>query len=186
MFLELNSKRLHQSSGKENKSRCLAFTSSTKREIRHFHVAVVQRRLRKVKKIVMHRQSCCFAKLNQLLFCHSRCCRRCRCLRSLMGRLRVAFKWTHYRQNLLVRYNQCFLDIQTSMAEISIVNKNSFSFLHFLFWKTSNHSCNHFCLRNYWIEANVWGRRPHVRKSITVLDSGLHTGYFGFKVLDSE
>ena len=186
MFLELNSKRLHQSSGKENKSRCLAFTSSTKREIRHFHVVVVQRRLRKVKKIVMHRQRCCFAKLNQLLFCYSRCRCRCGCLRSLMGRLRVAFKWTHYRQNLLVRYNQCFLDIQTSMAEISIVNKNSFSFLHFLFWKTSNHSCNHFCLRNYWIEANVWGRRPHVRKSITVLDSGLHTGYFGFKVLDSE
>ena len=82
IFLELNSKRLHQSSGKENESRCLAFTSSTKREIRHFHVVVVQRRLRKVQKIVMHRQSC-FANLNLLLFCYSRC--RCR-------RLRVAFK----------------------------------------------------------------------------------------------
>ena len=37
--LELNSKRL-QSSGKEEESRCLVSTSSTKREIRHFHVVV--------------------------------------------------------------------------------------------------------------------------------------------------
>ena len=68
IFLELNSKRLHQSSGKENGSRCLAFTSSTKREIRHFHVVVVQRRQRNVQKSVMHVQSCCFTNLNLLLF----------------------------------------------------------------------------------------------------------------------
>ena len=43
-FLELNSKRLYQSSGKEKESRCLVFTSSTKREIRYFHDVVVQRR----------------------------------------------------------------------------------------------------------------------------------------------
>ena len=30
-------------------------------KIRTFHVAVVQRRLRNVQKIVMHVQSCCFA-----------------------------------------------------------------------------------------------------------------------------
>ena len=42
IFPELNSKRLYQSSGKEKESRCLAFTSSTKREIRYFHVVVVQ------------------------------------------------------------------------------------------------------------------------------------------------
>ena len=42
MFLELNSKILHQSSGKEKESRCLVFTSSEKRKIRHFHVVVVQ------------------------------------------------------------------------------------------------------------------------------------------------
>ena len=47
IFLELNSKRLYQSSGKENESRCLVFTSSTKRKIRLFHVVVVQRRQRK-------------------------------------------------------------------------------------------------------------------------------------------
>ena len=42
------------------------FTSSTKREIRHFHVVVVQWRLGNVQKSVMHVQTCCFANLNQL------------------------------------------------------------------------------------------------------------------------
>ena len=42
------------------------FPSSTKREIRHFHVVAVQRRLRNVQKSVMHVQSCCSA--NLLLF----------------------------------------------------------------------------------------------------------------------
>ena len=42
IFLEKISKRLCQSSGKENESRGLTFTSSTKREFRHFHVVVVQ------------------------------------------------------------------------------------------------------------------------------------------------
>ena len=41
-FLELNSKRLYRGSGREKESRCIVFTSSTKREIRHFHVVVVQ------------------------------------------------------------------------------------------------------------------------------------------------
>ena len=51
MFLELNSKGLYQSSGKEKESCCLVFPSSTKREFRrHFHVVVVQRRLRNVQK----------------------------------------------------------------------------------------------------------------------------------------
>ena len=44
------------------------FPSSTKREIRHFHVVAVQRRLRNVQKSVMHVQSCCSANLNLLLF----------------------------------------------------------------------------------------------------------------------
>ena len=88
MFLELNSKGRYQSSEKENERHCLVFASSTKREIRHFHVVVkvVQQRQRKVPKSVMHVQSCCFANLNLLLFCSSRChcCRRCRCLSSLV------------------------------------------------------------------------------------------------------
>ena len=44
---------------------CFVFPSSTKREIRHFHVVFVQRRLRNVQKSV---QSCCFANLNLLCF----------------------------------------------------------------------------------------------------------------------
>ena len=67
-LLELNFKRLYRSSGKEKGSRCLVFTSSTKREIRHFHVVVVQWRQRNVQKSVMHVQSCCLANLNPLFF----------------------------------------------------------------------------------------------------------------------
>ena len=36
IFLELNSKRLYEHSGKEKEGHCLVFKSSTKREIRHF------------------------------------------------------------------------------------------------------------------------------------------------------
>ena len=81
-FLELNSKKLYRSSTEEKESRCLVFTSSTKREIRLFHVAVVQWR----QKSVMHMQSCCFSNLNLLLFCRSRWRRRHRCLSSLFFR----------------------------------------------------------------------------------------------------
>ena len=58
IFLELNSKRLYQSSGKENESRCLVFTSSTKREIGQFSRCS---RATTAKKSVMHVQSCCFS-----------------------------------------------------------------------------------------------------------------------------
>ena len=44
------------------------FTPSTKREIRQFHVVVVQRRQRKVQESVVHVQICCFANLNLLFF----------------------------------------------------------------------------------------------------------------------
>ena len=83
--LELNSKGLYYSSGTEKKSCCLVFPSSTKREIRKFHVAVVQPRVRNVQKLksVMHVQSCCFANLNLLFLCRSRWRRRRLCLNSL-------------------------------------------------------------------------------------------------------
>ena len=85
MFLELNSKGLYQSSGKEKESCCLVFPSSTKREIRHFHVVVVQRRLRNVPKSVMHAvQSCCSANIHLLLFCRPCYRRRSRCLSILL------------------------------------------------------------------------------------------------------
>ena len=75
-FLQLNSNGLHQSSGKEKERCCFLFPSSTKREIRQFHVVAVQRRQRNVQKNVLHVQSCCFACLNLLLFCRSRYQRR--------------------------------------------------------------------------------------------------------------
>ena len=56
--LELNSRGLQQSSGKEKESCCHVFWSSTILEIRHFHVVVVQRLQRNVQKSVMHVQSC--------------------------------------------------------------------------------------------------------------------------------
>ena len=74
--LGLNSKGLHQSSGKGKESCCLLFLSSTKHEIRQFLVVVVQQRQRNVQKSVMHVQNCCFACLNLLLYCRSRCRRR--------------------------------------------------------------------------------------------------------------
>ena len=84
VFLGLNSKGLYRSWGKEKESHCFVFTFSTKREIRHFHVVVVQWRQRNVQKSVMLMQSCCFANQNQLLFCRPRWCRRRRCLNSLL------------------------------------------------------------------------------------------------------
>ena len=62
--LELNSKRLYRISGKENESRCLVFTSSIKREIRHFHVVVMRWRQRNVQK---KRDA-----LAELLFCQAK------------------------------------------------------------------------------------------------------------------
>ena len=66
--LNLNSKALYQSSGKEKESCCFVFPSLTKRGIRHFHVVVMQRRLRNVQKTVMHVQSCCFANQTYCFF----------------------------------------------------------------------------------------------------------------------
>ena len=74
--MELNCIGLYQSSGKEKENCCFVFTSSKKREIRHYHVVAVQRRLRNVNKSVVHVQSCYFANLNLLGFCRSRCRRR--------------------------------------------------------------------------------------------------------------
>ena len=58
---------VYQISGKEKENWCLVFPSLTKREIRHFHVVVLQRRLRNVQKSVMQVQSCCFANITDLL-----------------------------------------------------------------------------------------------------------------------
>ena len=57
----------------ENKKKVVVL----KREIRPFHVVVVQRRLGNEQKSVRYVQSCCFANINLLLFGRSRCRRRC-------------------------------------------------------------------------------------------------------------
>ena len=85
--LELNSKGLYQSSGKEKESCCLVFPSLPNREIGHFHVVVVQWQQRNVQKRVKHIQGCCFANLNQFLFCRSRWRRHCCCLSSLVMKI---------------------------------------------------------------------------------------------------
>ena len=62
------------------------FTSPAKREIRRFHIVVVQRRQRNVQKSVLQVQSSCFANLIQLLFCRSHSHRHLRrgCLTSVL------------------------------------------------------------------------------------------------------
>ena len=60
-LLKLNFKGPYSSSEREIKFRRCLFTSSIKRQIRHFHVVVVQKQERNVQKSVMHVRSCCFA-----------------------------------------------------------------------------------------------------------------------------
>ena len=57
----------------------LTYPIKRARQIRKFHVAVVQRRLRNIQKSVMHVQSCYFANVNLLLFYRSRWSPRRRC-----------------------------------------------------------------------------------------------------------
>ena len=109
-FWELSSKGLYLSlKKKEKENRCLAFTFSMKREIKTFHIVVVQWRQRNVQKCLMHVQSCCFANLNLLLVCRCRCRRRRRCLRSrgtswtvtLSSLLSIHLKRIHEVQKLI-------------------------------------------------------------------------------------
>ena len=85
-FVELNSKRLYWSSGKEKESCGLAFTSSTKRDYRHFHVIVLQWRKKKCTKRHDAHSKLLFSQSKPLLlFCCSHWRRRCHCLNSLLS-----------------------------------------------------------------------------------------------------
>ena len=66
----VNPKGPYISLEKEKGLFCVLFCYFIKRahEIRKFHVAVVQPRLRNVQKSVMHVQSCCFANKPVVLF----------------------------------------------------------------------------------------------------------------------
>ena len=116
-FLGLNPKGPYLSLEKEKENSCfvLVYLIKQMREIRKFHVAVVQRRLRRTKiKSVMHAHSCCFADINLLLFCRSRCRRRRRCLSSLMlwsRNFATMVTWRHtcplycsHAQNWILKY----------------------------------------------------------------------------------
>ena len=87
VFLKLNSKGLYQSSEKKQKKKrescCLVFPASTKAEIRHFHVVIVQRGQRNIQNNCDTRAKLLFCLINLLLFCRFRCRRRRRCLSSL-------------------------------------------------------------------------------------------------------
>ena len=78
--LELISWESHPSL--ERKIRPRLFMSSVKlenREIRLFHVIIMQWRLRNVQKSALHVQSCCFALIKLIVFFRSRCRRVRRC-----------------------------------------------------------------------------------------------------------
>ena len=66
---------------KEKENFCVVYSKKWARENRKFPVAVLQWWLRNVQKNLMHVQSCCFANnIILLLFCHSCCRHRRRCL----------------------------------------------------------------------------------------------------------
>ena len=62
----------------ENVRVVFSYSMKRVREIRKFHVAIMQKR----SKSVIHVQSCCFSNVNVRIFCCSRCRRRHRCLSS--------------------------------------------------------------------------------------------------------
>ena len=83
------------------------------REIRNFQVADLQRRLRNVQKSMMHVQSCCFADINRLLFCRSRCRRHRCCLSSpLLWSRNVAtmVTWRHTSPLYMIVQASAFLN----------------------------------------------------------------------------
>ena len=86
---KLKSYEPYPSSEREGKLRRRLRSSSVKREKRHFHVVVVQRRQGNVQKRVMHAQTLLFWLFNLLLFWRSRCRRRRRRLRSVQVFLRL-------------------------------------------------------------------------------------------------
>ena len=84
------------------------FTSSTKREIRHFHVVVVRWRRRNVQKSAMHVQYCYFANLNLLPFCRSRCSRRwLNSLKRPLTRLKSKLWWRWLLSSVFYMHITC-------------------------------------------------------------------------------
>ena len=97
---KLKSYEPYPSSEREGKLRRRLRSSSVKREKRHFHVVVVQRRQGNVQKSVMHAQTLLFWLFNLLLFWRSRCRRRRRRRRLLWRRQRKRLKHNWFRSPL--------------------------------------------------------------------------------------
>ena len=100
-----------ESEVKENS--CAVFTNSIEwaREIRKFQVSDLQRRLKNVQKSMMHMQSCCFANLNRLLFCRSRCRRRRCCLSSALLWSRNVVTMLTWRHTSLIGLEQWYFSL---------------------------------------------------------------------------
>ena len=85
-------RQLEETAAGKRKKKSLHVSCSTKRENKHFRVLVAQRRQRNLHwKSVVHVESCCFANLNLLLFCHSRCHCRLPCLSRRVKRIFFSF-----------------------------------------------------------------------------------------------
>ena len=97
---------LAEFSGVESERNISKLRERKRKFLRCFHLlhktgvklGIVQRRLRNAQKSVMHVQSFCFANINLLLFCRSRCCRRRCCLRSMLllsRKIATMVTWRH-------------------------------------------------------------------------------------------
>ena len=102
--LDLNGPHLSLEKQIDNFCDVLTYSLKRAREIRKFHIAIVQRWLRNVQKSVMHVQSGCFANIIVLLFCCSLCLRCSRCFSSLV----VVIQKFCYRGNMTSHFSFLF------------------------------------------------------------------------------
>ena len=133
-FLELNSKRLYQSSGREKEScRLMFLMSSTKRKFRHFHVAT------RAKKCTKERDAhanllFCQSKPPAIAFLPSRSRRRRLQKRPLKSEF--ALLQTLSRLFQLVQFVKCwqiFLELNSKrLSKVRKRKRKSLSFVHVL------------------------------------------------------
>ena len=93
---------------------------------RKFHVACSRvTTAEKCTKNVIHAQSCCFANLNPLLFCRSRCRRRRRCLSSLIDKTERRISFSRLMYELVLSFSSalsllcCDHSKETSLMALS-------------------------------------------------------------------
>ena len=138
-FRELNSK---DGSEKEKDSRPLWFKSTTKLEIRHFYVVVVQWWQRNVQTRVMRVQSCCFANQTLELFWSFRRCRR----RWYLSPLSESFKNYHFQKEAKCKtflvemrfiwsgfhnpFRFCWLNLGQNRPKNKLVGENAVTEIH--------------------------------------------------------